>query len=74
MFYTKKKTKTFYTHKNSARQKTKKTKQMVEIFLDSSKNGLFPNITTTNDVYYKRQLTMYFQCFFVKTVYFLCIQ
>ncbi|XP_072401358.1 uncharacterized protein [Diabrotica undecimpunctata] len=50
------KAETFYDRKRSARKKAMKTVEMEAIALDYQKNLNLPNITT-NDAYYKRQLT-----------------
>ncbi|KAL4153679.1 hypothetical protein QTP88_001512 [Uroleucon formosanum] len=52
------KAETFYVRKKIARQEAKKTKKMAAVCMDFGKNVSLPNITT-NDVYYKRQLSMY---------------
>ena len=54
----KRKAETFYVHKKIARQEAKKTKKMAAVCMDFGKNVSLPNITT-NDVYYKHQLSMY---------------
>jgi len=54
----KRKAETFYVRKKIARQEAKKTKKMAAVCMDFGKNISLPNITT-NDVYYKRQLSMY---------------
>lgn len=54
----KKKAQTFYDRKKNARIKSKTDIEFQAIAMDYQKNVSLPNITT-NDVYYKRQLSMY---------------
>lgn len=54
----KKKAQTFYDRKKNARMKSKTDIEFQAIAMDYQKNVSLPNITT-NDVYYKRQLSMY---------------
>ncbi|CAH2093434.1 unnamed protein product [Euphydryas editha] len=54
----KKKSQTFYDRKKNARMKSKRDVEFQAIAMDYQKNVSLPNITT-NDVYYKRQLSMY---------------
>lgn len=49
---------TFYTRKRIARKYSKKTESYEAICMDFQRNLPLPNITT-NDVYYKRQLSFY---------------
>lgn len=46
----------FYDRKREARKKSMKSKEFAAVAMDFQKNLPIPNITT-NDVYYKRQLT-----------------
>lgn len=48
----------FYDRKKKAKQQCKNQKDFLAIAVDFQKNISLPNITT-NDVYYKRQLSMY---------------
>lgn len=54
----KKRAATFYSRKNKAKKRGKISKQFHAVALDYMKNLPIPNITT-NDVYYKRQLSIY---------------
>lgn len=54
----KKKAETFYTRKREAREKSQTSNLYEAICVDFQKNLPLPNIST-NDVYYKRQLSMY---------------
>lgn len=48
----------FYQKKRKSRKESKQNAKVVSICMDYCKNVSLPNITT-NDVYYKRQLSMY---------------
>lgn len=54
----KKKAQTFYNRKKNARIKSKTDIEFQATAMGYQKNVSLPNITT-NDVYYKRQLSMY---------------
>lgn len=54
----KRKAQTFYDRKKNARIKSKTDVEFQTIAMDYQKNMSLPNITT-NDVYYKRQLSIY---------------
>ena len=54
----KKRAECFYTHKKKAKIQARKNKKKEAICIDFAKNVSLPQIAT-NDVYYKRQLSMY---------------
>lgn len=67
-----KKAQTFYDRKKSAKKKSKEVENFQAISIDFMKNLSCPNLTT-NDVYYRRQLTLNLfniHCLSSENVYF----